>query len=183
MTLKKENILEASYPSISIIIPTLNSSNVLEECLISIKKQNYPQTKIEILIIDGGSRDSTLQIAKKYNCLIINNSLKTAEAAKAIGVKIAKGEYIALIDSDNILPSKKWLKRMIQPLIKHPELIGSEPWSYTYRKNGGFIERYSSLTGVNDPYTLIAGNYDRKSYLHNNWTNLNLNIKNYEKFN
>jgi len=142
-------------PKIDIIIPTLNSAKVLPSCLKSILKQDYHH--YQILIIDGGSTDQTLKIAKKFHCQIINNPLKTAEAAKALGLKKSKSEFIALIDSDNILPSKNWLTKMLLP-FKDPEIIGSEPISFTYRQNAGFIERYSSLLGANDPYAYFNSN-------------------------
>jgi glycosyltransferase involved in cell wall biosynthesis len=169
-------------PKVSFIIPTLNAAEVLNACLKSIRYQNYPKNSIDIIIIDGGSTDNTLIIAKKYKAKIINNPLKTAEAGKAIGVKNASGQYIALIDSDNILPDKNWLNKMIHPLSKDNSLIGSEPWKFTYRKDGGFIERYSALLGANDPYTYTSGVYDRYNYLTSKWTGLNLNIVNYPNY-
>jgi glycosyltransferase involved in cell wall biosynthesis len=165
---------------VDIIIPTLNSALVLEKCLESLSIQTFKH--YQIFIIDGGSTDQTLTIAKKYNCTILKNSLKTAEAAKAIGIKHSTGKYIALIDSDNILPDRNWLKFMLKPLEENPEIVGSEPWEYTYRPNGGFIERYSSLTGVNDPYTLTTGNFDRRSVLNSKWTNLSLPIKDFPNY-
>lgn len=169
-----------SAPKIDFLIATLNSARVLETCLQSIQIQTYKN--YQIIIIDGGSTDSTLVIAKKYHCTVIPNPLKTGEAAKAVGLKHAKGQYVALVDSDNVLPDKNWLSRMLEPLEEHPEIVGSEPWEYTYRPSGGFIERYSALTGVNDPYTLTAGNFDRRSFLNSHWTNLNLPIKNYPNY-
>ena len=158
-------------PAISIIIPTLNSGRILKRCLDSIKKQSFQD--YEILVVDGGSTDNTLKIAKKYKCQIIKNPLKSAEAAKALGLKKARGEYIALIDSDNILPSKNWLTQMLLP-FKDSQIIGTEPISFTYRKKAGYIERYSALLGANDPFAYINGNYDRYSYLSNKWTNLKI---------
>jgi len=77
-------------------------------CLESIKKQDYPKNKIEIIISDGGSTDRTLEITRKYIQKIFPNPLKTGEAGKAAGIKHATGEIIALIDSDNILPSNSY---------------------------------------------------------------------------
>lgn len=89
-------------PSISIITPTYNSAKTLTSCLDSIKNQDY-HGDIEIIIADGGSTDSTLVIAQKYTDKIYLNPLKTGEAGKAAGVKQAKNEIIALIDSDNMV--------------------------------------------------------------------------------
>ena len=102
---------QKSNPSISIITPTYNSGKTLASCLDSIKTQDY-NGEIEIIIADGGSTDSTLEIAQKYTDKIYPNPLKTGEAGKAAGVKQAKNEIIALIDSDNILPSRDWLSSM-----------------------------------------------------------------------
>ncbi len=161
----------SSNKTLSIIIPTLNAAKVLETCLNSIKKQTF--IDYEILIVDGGSTDNTLKIAKKFKCKEIYNPLKTAEAAKALGLKNAIGKFIALIDSDNILPEKKWISQMLIP-FNDPQIIGSEPISFTYRKNAGYIERYSALIGANDPFAYVNGNYDRYSFLSNKWTNIKL---------
>lgn len=156
-------------PSISIIIPTLNSSVVLEECLKSIDSQDYPRGKIEIIIADGGSQDNTMEIAKKYKAKIFNNPLKTGEAGKAVALKYARNELIAFVDSDNILPQVDWLKRMVEP-FNDPEIFASEPVKYTYRINDGYITRYCALLGMNDPLCLFLGNYDRYSLLTDKWT-------------
>jgi len=158
--------------TVSFIIPTLNAASVLETCLKSIKKQNLKN--YEIVIIDGGSTDNTLKIAKKYHAKIFKNPLKTAEAGKAVGVKKATGKYIALIDSDNILPTKNWLQTNISILEKDPQLIGTEPIRFTYRPKAGFIERYSALTGINDPYAFVSGVYDRQNFINFKWTGLKI---------
>ena len=58
-------------PSISICIATFNSGNVVERTLKDIRKQAYPQEKIEILFGDGGSTDNTKELAEKYNVRFI----------------------------------------------------------------------------------------------------------------
>ena len=158
-------------PSISVIIPTLNCDKFLNICLDSIIIQDYPKELIEILIIDGGSIDNTIEVVKKYTDKIYNNPLKTGEAGKAIGVKNAKNELIALIDSDNLLPDKNWLRQMVEPFYDE-EIIGSEPWEFTYRKNDEFIDRYCALIGMNDPLCYFLGNYDRLDTLTGRWTSL-----------
>ena len=162
---------DKNYPSISVLIPTLNAASVLEKCLKSIANQEYPKEKIEIIIADGGSTDKTLAIAKKYKARIYLNPLKTGEAGKAVALKKAKGELIALIDSDNLLPDKNWLKRMVKPFAD-PEIVGSGPWEFTYRRKDGFIDRYCALIGMNDPLCYFLGNYDRLNSLTGKWTGL-----------
>jgi len=161
------------FPSISICIPTYNAARVLDKCLMAIASQDYPKSKIEIVIGDGGSDDDTIKIAKKYGGKIFHNKLRTGESGKSVAVKHAKNEIIALIDSDNILPGKKWLQKMVEP-FEDKEIIGSEPIKYTYRKKDHYITRYSALTGVNDPICIFLGNYDRYNVLTGKWTGLDI---------
>lgn len=159
---------------VSFIIPTLNAQKVLKKCLSSISKQKYPKSKYEIIIIDGGSTDKTISIAQKYNAKIFKNTLKTAEAGKAVGIQKSKGKYLCLIDSDNILPSPNWLSQMLFPLHQDKNLIGSEPIKFTYRPHSGLFERYSALIGANDPYAFITNVYDRQNFINHNWTGLKI---------
>ena len=167
---------------VSFIIPTLNAQKVLENCLRSISKQNFSSSDYEILIIDGGSTDKTIDIAHKYNSIILNNPLKTAEAGKAIGIHHASGKYICLIDSDNILPDNNWLNQMLIPLEENKKIIGSEPIEFTYRPKSGLIERYSALIGANDPYAFITGVSDRKNFINNKWTHLKIDQIDKDKY-
>ena len=172
--------------SISVVIPTFNCGNFLNFCLDSIASQNYPKELIEILILDGGSTDNTVEIAKNYTDKIFYNPLRTGEAGKAIGVKNAKNELIALIDSDNILPDLNWFFEMTKPFLEDNNIIGSEPLEYTYRKSDGFITRYCALMGMNDILCLFIGNYDRFCYLTGKWTEMKVTFedkKNYLNLN
>lgn len=164
---------QTEFPEVSIITPTLNSERTLKLCLSSIVNQSY-LGKVEIIIADGGSTDNTLKIAKEFGAKIYQNCLKTGEAGKAVGAKYATGEILAFIDSDNILPNKKWLEQLVEPLIKEVEVIASEPLFFTYRKKDHWLTRYFALIGAGDPLSLFIGNYDKYSYISNKWTELNI---------
>ncbi|MEK7169126.1 MAG: glycosyltransferase family 2 protein [Patescibacteria group bacterium] len=165
-----------NWPKVSIITATLNSARTIDEYFDGINSQIY-MGEIEIIIPDGGSSDKTLEIARKNNAKIYFNKLKTAEAAKALGVKKATGDIIALIDSDNITTDKKWLEKMVIPFMEDSEIIASEPILYTYREDDHWLTRYFALIGMGDPINLFIGNYDRYSYVTDKWTGLNLETK------
>src|SRR3989339_713258 len=164
---------EKMYPSISIIIPTLNSERTLEACLKSIRSQKYPKD-IEIIIADGGSTDATLLIAGKYKATIVKNNLKTGEAGKAVGYKASNGEIVGFIDSDNVLPESDWLQKIITPFIDDGEVVASEPVYFVYRENDHWLTRYFALLGMGDPVNLFIGWYDKYSYITNRWTGINI---------
>ena len=161
-------------------MPTLNAARTLEACLQSIARQDYPRNKIEIIIADGGSTDNTQGVVRNFQfsnpnfqIKMVSNPLKTAEAGKAATLKEASGDLVALIDSDNVLPDKNWLKRMTRP-FGDPQIIGAEPWRFTYRRTDNFIDRYCALIGMNDPLVMFLGNYDRINLLTGKWTELEI---------
>ncbi len=158
-------------PKISVIIPTFNSFNVIGLCLESIVAQDYPGEQIEIIVADAGSNDGTKEIVEEYTNNIFPNPLKTGEAGKAVGYRNAKGEILAFIDSDNVLPARDWMSRMVEP-FKDPAIVASEPLEYTYRSEDGLITRYCALLGMNDPLCLFLGNYDRYCYVTGKWTDV-----------
>ncbi len=86
---------------LSIIIPTLNEEKHLPLLLESIKKQNF--LDYEIIVADAGSKDKTIEIAKKYGCKIVPGGLPAK--GKNEGAKIAKGDLILFLDADMVLPS------------------------------------------------------------------------------
>lgn len=158
---------------VSIVIPTLNSAATLGLCLDSILAQDYARGDYEIVVADAGSTDATLEIAKSKGVdVICANPLKTGEAGKTAGVEAARGEIIALIDSDNILLDTDWLSRMVAPFAD-ADIIASEPWEFTVRPQDAVLTRYFALLGMNDPVCLFTGNYDRRCGITGRWTGLN----------
>src|SRR3989344_8360084 len=115
-------------PSVSCVIATFNSSDTLTECLTSVFSQNYPPKKLEVVIVDGGSKDSTHQILKKFKVRKYNvpPEKQEAEYNKGTGIMHARNELILMIDADNILPHKNWLKKMVKPMVENKEIIRSE---------------------------------------------------------
>ncbi|MFC4211320.1 glycosyltransferase family 2 protein [Pedobacter lithocola] len=90
-------------PKISIITPSYNQGNYLEETILSVINQNYPN--LEYIVIDGGSTDNSIDIIKKYQDKIKYwISEKDGGQSEAInkGFKIATGEIIAWINSDDM---------------------------------------------------------------------------------
>ncbi|WP_026503658.1 glycosyltransferase [Butyrivibrio sp. NC3005] len=166
---------EKKVLSVTIVTPTFNSMRTLDNYMEAIVCQTYPHEKIDIVIADGGSTDGTLErledYKKKYDIEIsvFHNKLRTAEAGKAVGVRKAKGDVVLLLDSDNIIPKKDWMERMMAP-FEDEEIIASEPIKYTYRKKDSVINRYCALIGMNDPLCMFTGNYDRYCCLTGKWT-------------
>ncbi|RLI30399.1 glycosyl transferase family 2, partial [Candidatus Bathyarchaeota archaeon] len=87
-------------PLISVTIPTKNSEETISFCLQSIREQSYPD--IEIVVVDGFSSDKTRMIAESYGAKIVLCKGGLLEA-RFLGVENSRGEYVVLVDSDQIL--------------------------------------------------------------------------------
>jgi glycosyltransferase involved in cell wall biosynthesis len=85
---------------VSIVIPTRNSSRTIEECLLAIQKQSCQN--IETIIVDSKSTDDTREIATAKGCKVISTDWKLL-GARYLGYKAAVGDYILMLDSDQVL--------------------------------------------------------------------------------
>jgi glycosyltransferase involved in cell wall biosynthesis len=115
-----------NIPTISIITPSYNQGEYLEECIKSVVYQNYP--KLEYLIMDGGSTDNSVSIikryAKKFPKVIKWRSKKDGGQINAIneGMKLASGEIVAYLNSDDgYLPGT--LHAVAQGFLSDPKKV------------------------------------------------------------
>jgi len=166
-----ERIKSQSLPAISIIIVTYNCAHNLDRCLKRIRAQNYPQDKIEVLIVDGGSNDTTLKVAESYQARVIvkDEYRDNQEARKGIGLFNASHSILAYLDSDNFLLRENWLMEMVQPLTENEDIIGSQTLRYAYTCSATPLNRYFALFGASDPIAYYLGKQDRLSWAKNSW--------------
>ncbi len=117
---------KTSKPLISVIIVTYNSEKYINDCINALKKQYYKN--FEIILIDNGSIDNTLDIIKNYSFirLIKNKTNLGFSKANNQGIKIAKGEYILLLNPDAFL-TKNSLQLMLRSIISDRKIAFIAP--------------------------------------------------------
>ena len=93
---------------ISVIIPTFNEAENIAQCLVSLSHQTLPRNEYEIIVVDGGSKDATCDIARKYADKVFTQTSKKVGGARNDGVMAATGDIVATTDADCILPPH-WL--------------------------------------------------------------------------
>ena len=111
---------------ISIIIPIHNAEKYLDKCLESVINQTFED--IEIICINDGSSDNSIQILKEYvekdkRIKIINQNNKGVSAARNEGLKVAQGDYICFVDADDWLDKKMLLESKILINKNQPDII------------------------------------------------------------
>jgi glycosyltransferase involved in cell wall biosynthesis len=149
-------------PLFSIYVPVYNSENYIQECIESVLVQTYQD--FEVIIINDGSTDGTTSILEKYKndnrIKIINKTNGGIGSASNAGIRVAKGEYIIQLDSDDtLIPTA--LEELVVYFKKNPSVeciyskhnlidekgkyIG-EGWSPLY------FNRYENLIGMCVPH-------------------------------
>ena len=89
-------------PSVSIIVPAYNEQNKISATLRSLSALQYPKDKLEIIVVDDGSEDNTYEVAKKFkNVKVFHKENGGKARALNFGLKRAKGEIVACVDSDS----------------------------------------------------------------------------------
>jgi len=113
-------------PKVSVIIPVYNSEKYLRECLDSVVNQSLRE--IEIICIDDGSTDKSVDILEEYRkidkrILIIKQNHLYAGVARNTGIKIAKGKYLFFMDSDDLCDKDLLLKSVFRAEDTGSEIV------------------------------------------------------------
>jgi glycosyltransferase involved in cell wall biosynthesis len=107
-------------PDISVIVPTKNSDRTLEACLMSIASSTG--IAIELIVIDNHSTDSSAEIARTFAETVLCSGPERS-AQRNLGVRVARAEYVAIIDSDMVL-EPGLLEDALSVHSADPELAG-----------------------------------------------------------
>ena len=99
------------YPRVSVVVCAYNAERTIDRCLASLAALNYPD--YEVIVVNDGSRDRTLEIAEGYGfCRIISQPNKGLSVARNVGAEAASGEIVAYTDSDCVT-DPDWLNYLV----------------------------------------------------------------------
>lgn len=162
---------------VSIVIRALNEEKFLPECLRKIKEQSV-DAPIEIILVDSGSVDRTVEIALSHGCKVveIKKSEFTFGRALNIGVEQSKFNVIVAISAHCIPVGKKWLSKLVSPIISgHAHMTyGSHLASKGSRSSeiNYFHEKFCHSSGLKNSPLLNNGN---SAFLKSLWSKRSFN--------
>jgi glycosyltransferase involved in cell wall biosynthesis len=120
---KKIPLGNAELPKVSFLIVTHNDERTIDKCLKSIVSQDYP--KIEIVVVDASSSDSSVELATKYANKIICLRSNILGRSRQISVENSTGDLLAIMDADVMLPPN-WVSRAVAKFDRGVGIV----WSY-----------------------------------------------------
>lgn len=134
-------------PKFSIVIPVYNVERYLKRTLDSVFNQTYQD--FEVIVVNDGCTDKSMNIAKKYKVKIINNQRVGVSEARNIGAKQASGEYLLFLDSDDYW-DKELLEKINKSLDNKPDLVRFQVRTVTDKNEITDYneDEFTGLTGV-----------------------------------
>lgn len=142
-------------PKISVIIPVYNTEKYLKACLDSILGQSYKD--IEVICVDDGSTDESLNILKDYQAkdervVVLTQQNQYAGAARNNGVKVAKGEYLHFFDSDDLLFENSYEALMaVLQKCNYPDIIRFKSEKFDNDSNA-FVKNCCESEFLSEPF-------------------------------
>jgi len=125
-------MIDSAKPKVSIIVATYNSQDTIEECLKSILAQNYPSDLLEVIVMDGGSKDNTIKIAQQFPIKVFSIHLN-CPAAYNYAHKIAQYSVLGFIDADAKVEAE-WLQKLV-PHLNESNVAGVSGSIETWNQN------------------------------------------------
>ena len=112
--------IQKELPTVSVVIPMRNEEKHIAQCLDSIISSDYPQTRLEIIVVDGMSTDRSPEIVTRYvqshnNIRLMKNPRKIRVTANNIGIRAANGEIIVSMDA-HVLYSPDYIRNCVELL-------------------------------------------------------------------
>ena len=122
--LQREPLLERQTSVVSVVVPIYNVEEYLAECLRSIVNQSY--SNLQIILVDDGSTDSSLSIARDFarkdsRVVLLQQANSGLGAARNAGMRHATGEFLVFADSDDVIPPNAY-----RAMLRTLELSGSD---------------------------------------------------------
>jgi len=120
---------------VSIVIPTHNRREKIIRLIDSIKRCKYPQSKIEIIIVDDASTDNTLEAVQKLfsDIKVLRNNVELfPSACRNLGIMSSRGNYIFLIDDDNVL-DRTAISELVKIFARYKDVGLAGPIAYYYK--------------------------------------------------
>ena len=140
----------------SIIIPNYNKGKYIKECLDSVFNQDIEKEKYEVIVVDDGSTDNSLEVINQFPVKLLNSNRKRAGGARNIGIDNASGEYILFLDSDDFLANNNILT-LLDKKANGQDIIFLSYEKNDFGKKSTVREEHNTLAEKIETTKLLAG--------------------------
>ena len=158
-------------PLVSIIVPVYNAQNQIARCVESIRRQSY--SNLEILLLNDGSQDVSLEVCQAYaridpRILLVDKDNSGVSATRNLGLRLAKGDYLQFVDSDDYL-TEEATRLLVEAALRSQADMVIAPYYRMRYQDPAQEEKprrfFSKKAPVCEVYSFLKpGVYDKKAF-------------------
>lgn len=143
-------------PDVTIVIAVDNGATTIAACVSSLLAVRYPRERLEVVVVDNGSTDGTLERLRAFgdDIRVLHEPTRGASAARNCGIRGARGELIAFTDADCVV-EPGWLAALVAPL--GDSLVGVVGGPILSRAGGNRIEQFGEV--IHDQHRAIENEH------------------------
>jgi glycosyltransferase involved in cell wall biosynthesis len=122
-----------------VVIPAFNEGPMVERSIRSVARSDYPADKLEIIVVDDGSRDDTLARARAHagrhprRLRVVAQANAGASAARNHALRLARGDFVQFLDADDLLAPDKIALQLARLAASAPDALASAEWARFHR--------------------------------------------------
>jgi len=143
-----------SFPLVSVVVPVKDGAGTIDKLLEALQRQNYPRDRMQVIVVDNGSRDDTVGIVRKYPFAVVEyeTGISSSYAARNKGLSAARGEILAFADADCI-PETDWISNGVRDLLQTGADMAGGRIEFVFSEQMSTAEIFDSLNSLrNDSF-------------------------------
>ena len=149
---------------VSIIIPVKNEEKYISKCIKSVLRQNFDKKNMELILIDGNSKDETVKIIRNYMndygfIKVYKNPQETVQYALNIGIKNAAGKYIVRMDAHS-----EYADDYVSKCVEYIEKTGAENVGGPMIAQGKTPTQNVIAAAYHSPFAMGGGKFHNENY-------------------
>jgi len=153
------------FPTIGIIIPNLNGKEVIRECLHSLEFLTYPNQKTEIIVVDNGSTDGSIEVIMdrfpRVKIISLGRNYGFCYPCN-VGAEASRGDYLVFLNNDTVV-TPAWLTELVRPILADP-MVKSVVGKILYYPETRLINVAGGKLSLTGGYYIGYGDSDKPQY-------------------
>lgn len=163
---KLPNLPDSDLPAVSVLVPCHNEGKVIDHTIVALQKLDFPQDKIEFLMINDGSTDDTAEVIKTFTTdsrvrlLEVPKHLSARGKSGALNYALtqARNPLISIYDADNI-PEPGAMRPLVEQMVRFPKLAAAVGMYRAWNRKRAWITRFVNIEGIGFQWMVQAGRW------------------------
>lgn len=156
-------------PPVTVVLPVFNEESDIGECIEALQAQDYPHNLMEVVVVDGESRDATAAVAESSldkadfrRHVVLSNPRRTTPSNLNLGLEASTGEIICRVDARCRIPPQ-YVARCVDVLVRRPEVAVVGGAQVAEARAGSTMIERAIVRALKNPYAMGGARYRRRA--------------------